>query len=229
MGIRGKLVLIVLGLALVALVVIGLPYLLVRTIQQTTDQAMAPVNDANQLLKTQISQLMNPTPTILPDPVTIIREVRTLARLETIQFTVEKLITAQTGRGELGFLFGDKLLFVAHGTVIAGVDLGKLSSEDLKVQDGVLTVRLPAAEVFVATLDNENSYVYDRETGLLTRGDANLETAARKAAEQEILSAALKDGILETAQLNAESYLERLFDKLGYPEVVFLPAATPQP
>ncbi len=179
-------------------------------------------------LSTQVSQVLHPTPTILPDPVTVIHSVRSLARLETVQYTVEKVVTAEEGQNQLGFLFGDRLLFVAHGVVIAGVDLEKLQPQDLWVQHGVLYVRLPAPEVFVATLDNQKSYVYDRDTGLLTHGDVQLETAARRTAEQEIRQAALDDGILLTARQNAEAYLARLLRSLGFPEVMFV-EATPVP
>jgi len=191
------------------------------TINRTFSAAISPIQTVNNALSTQVSQLMNPTPTVIPDPITIIREVQSLARLETIQYSVEKVITAEINQGVFGPLFGDRLLFVAHGYVIAGVDLSQLGSEQLRLEDGILFVSLPEAEIFVATLDNENSYVYDRETGILRKSDRDLETAARQIAEQEIERAALEDGILEQAQQNAEVYLERLLNTLGYQEVVF--------
>jgi len=83
-------------------------------------------------------------------------------------------------------------------------------------------VRLPEPEVFIAALDNEKSYVYDRETGLLTKGDVNLEKTAREAAENEILKAAVDDGILDLARQNAENYLGRLLRGLGFGDVVFV-------
>jgi hypothetical protein len=194
-----------------------------------------PVADLSAGISTQVSQILHPTPTILPDPVTIVREVRALARLETIQYTVEKVITAETGQGAFGFLFGDRLLLVAHGVVIAGVDLEQVDPEDLWLDEaGRVFLRLPEAEVFVATLDNELSYVYDRDTGLLTRGDLNLESAARRAAEEEIRHAALEGGILDQARQNAESILYRLLRSLGFPDVIFVdsenpPASSPTP
>ena len=173
-------------------------------------------------ISTEIAHALNPTPTILPDPVTIIRSVRSLARLETIQYSVEKIITAEVGQGVFGFLVGDRLLFVAHGDVIAGIDLEKLAPEDLWVIDRILYVDLPTAEIFVATLDNDLSYVYDRDTGLFTKGNIELETLARQAAEEEILKAAITSGILVQAKINAENYLWRLFNTLGYPEIIFV-------
>ena len=73
----------------------------------------------------------------------------------------------------------------------------------------------------IHTLDNQKSYVYDRETGLLTRGDVNLETTARKAAESEILKAALEDGILNQAAENGKVFMERFLDELGFDKVIF--------
>jgi hypothetical protein len=207
------------------LVVLGLGvYGVVSAIQQSArqaQQAIKPVNDLTSNVATQVAQLLHPTPTILPDPVTIIQGVRSLARLETIQYSVEKVITAETNQGPFGFLFGDRLILVAHGIVIAGVDLEKLTPEDMQLRNGALYVRLPDSEIFLTTLDNDKSYVYNRDTGLLTHGNINLESDARRAAEDEIEKAALEDGILEQAQRNAENYLYRLLRDLGYPEVIF--------
>ena len=52
-----------------------------------TEQALAPITDTTHNLQTQAAKIFNPTPTILPDPVTIINEVRSIARLETIQYS----------------------------------------------------------------------------------------------------------------------------------------------
>ena len=200
-------------------------YFVVQSVQESASQAqqaLQPLSDANRAMQTQVSELMNPTPTIIPDPVTIIHDVRALARLETIQYSIEKVITAEIGQGTFDFLFGDRLIFVAHGVVIAGIDMEKLGPENLQFENGALYVTLPQAEVFIATLDNEKSYVYDRDTGALTHGDTNLETTARQAAEQEIYKAAMEDGILDLAQQNAETYLEKFFGALGYDNVIFL-------
>src|SRR5512143_1874040 len=191
-----------LSLLIIGVMVVG-AYFIVQTIRQSAQAATAPfqqVNQANQALQTQMSNLLHPTPTIIPDPVTYINEVRALARLETIQYSIEKVITGETGGGTFKSLFGDKILFVGHGTVIAGIDMEKLKPEDMHYENGVLTVRLPPAEIFIATLDNEKSYVYQRDTGILAKPDMNLETLVRHNAEEEIRKGALEDGILQQAQ-----------------------------
>lgn len=211
--------------ALTALAVV----LIVRQSVQQAQQVVQPVADLSNAVGTQMAQVLKPTPTVVVDPVTIVRQVRSLSRLETIQYTVEKVITAESRQGSFGFLFGDRLLLVAHGEVIAGVDLAKLSPSDLRVIDNVLYVNLPEPEVFIATLDNDKSYVYDRETGFLTRRDVNLETSARQAAEKAIEESAIEDGILNLARENAENYLHRFLIDIGkYDEVIFV-NGTPRP
>lgn len=197
-------------------IVILFGVLVLQEVRRVTE----PVTALGDQINTQFDRLFNPTPTIKPDPISIVHEVRALARLETIQYAIEKVITAETGQEFLGFLFGDRLLLVAHGTVISGVDLDKIGVDDLEVdEEGRIHLTLPPAEIFATVLDNEKSYIYDRDVGLLRRGDVQLESAARLAAEREIERTALEDGILEQAQLNAEAYLYRLLRSLGFPDV----------
>jgi len=191
-------------------------------IRNVASSALDPIRQADMDLRTQVASVLNPTPTILPDPVTIIQQVRPIARLETIQYSIQKVITAESRQDVLKELFGDRLLFVAHGVVIAGVDLSTFGENDVDIQDGILTITIPPAEIFVATLDNEKSYVYDRDTGLLRKSDPNLETLARQAAEAEILSGAIEDGILDQANINAQMFLSRLLNHIGFKDVIVI-------
>jgi hypothetical protein len=195
---------------------------LVWLIQASVQRSISPVQELTGDLSTQVSSVLNPTPTILPSPITIIHDIRSLARLETIQFSLEKVITAESDFGSLDFLFGDKLIFIAHGNVIAGVDLGKLGLDNMELREGTLYVELPEPEIFVIDIDNEKSYIFDRDRGILTKGDINLETNARRVAEQELEKAAYEGGILDLARQNAEIYIGKLFNSLGYPEVIFV-------
>lgn len=213
--------LILLGVALIA------GWLLISAVQNALRPPAIPSLGG---VATQAQQLLNPTPVAYPSAATVILQVRALARLESVQYTIEKVVTAQSGQGgALEPLLGDKLLFVAHGRVLAGVDLGKLGPNDVRVDEtGAVTVILPAAEVFETVLDNDKSFVYDRTTGLFAKGDPNLETLARQVAEREIRNGALEDGILLRAQTNAESIISSLLYSLKFTQVTIL-RATPLP
>lgn len=215
--------LLVLGLLVVAAIT---GWGIVNAVRDASRQAVAP----SVGVATQVQQLFNPTPTVYPDSITVVRQIQSLARLETAQYTLEKVIRAEVGQGALGPLFGDRLLFVAHGDVIAGVDLSQLQPSDVIVapDTGRVTIILPAAEVFVVAISNDKSYVYDRQTGLLTKGDVNLETLARQAAEDEIRKGAVEDGILTLAQTNAGNFIQKFLWTLRFRDVTIV-QATPRP
>ena len=170
------------------------------------------------------------TPTIYPSSLTVIEGVQSLSRLETASYHIEKVITAESGQGPLGFLFGDKLLLIAYGEVIAGVDLSEIGPADIMTgEGGVVYMRPPSPEVFVNTLDNHRTYVYDRRTGAAGMNQ-QLETAARQEAERLILQAALEDGLLDTAEQNARNVLKSFVLGLGFEHVIFvkeMPTPTP--
>jgi len=218
---------------LMSILILGLlaagVYFIVKTVRESAaaaaNAATAPfqqVNKANQALQTQVAQMINPTPTIIVDPVMYINEVRTLARLETLQYSVEQVVTCEVNQnGPLSVFLGDKVLFVGHGIVIAGIDMEKIQPSDMRLGGDTLYVKLPPAELFVTTLDNNKSYVYDRETGPFAGTDVNLETSCRQAAEDKIRQSVLEDGILTQAQTNAENYLYKFFSTLGYKSIQF--------
>jgi hypothetical protein len=193
--------------------------------------AAQPITNPLGTAATQVAIILPATPTPLPSGEAVVVQIRSLARLESSEFVIEKVIIKEQGQGALGMFFGDRLIFVAHGNVIAGVDLGKMQVSDVQVlPNGTAFVTLPAAQVLVTSIDNQKSYVVDRETGLLTRGNINLETDARREAQLEIEQAALEAGILDQAQLSAEAYMRQLLGALGYTNVTFVQGTrVPQP
>lgn len=152
---------------------------------------------------------------------TVIKQIRSLNRLETSSFTIEKIIDVGTTGGTFKqFLYGDRILLIAHGTVIGGFDLSKVQESDINVTDKTLNLKLPAPEILVAKLDNDQTRVYDRKQGLLTKGDNDLESKARSEAEKVIKDAACKGGILNEASKNARNQLTTLFKSLGFTTVI---------
>lgn len=150
----------------------------------------------------------------------VVKEMQSLNRLETAQFTIEKIIDAGTsGNAIQNLLFGDQLLFIAHGEVVAGFDLSKLNSANARVSGDSITLELPEPEILFVRLDSEASRVYDRRQGLLTKGDKDLESAARLEAEQTIKQAACESGILTQATENGRKQLTAILRSFGFTTV----------
>jgi hypothetical protein len=150
----------------------------------------------------------------------VVDRIRQLSRLETVVFSLDKIVEGERQSPFLpNFLGGDKLLMIAHGEVTAGVDLGQLKPGDVAVHGDSVEVRLPAAEVLSTRIDNAQTRVYSRTTGLLVSADPNLESQARQAAEEQIGKAAVGDGILDKARQNARTSVTALLSGLGFKRV----------
>ena len=184
-----------------------------------------------------------PTPTVTPTPtpwpILVVERIQNMGRLETVKYTVEHVVEKeQEGRRilfvELG---GYRLLVVAYGEVVAGVDLTQVGPEDVKVEGSKVTVVLPSAEILSHKVDHDRTRIYKVEQDFLgellgkNEVDKDLLLALLAQAEKEIVAGAMEDGILQQAETSAQVMLTQFLRALGFTdvEVTFAPAATPAP
>lgn len=163
------------------------------------------------------------------DIATLVTQVRELNRLETASMRVMHVGTiTQTYKMVPNALGGDEITFLATGDVIAGIDLGQLRPQDVwRSPDGTINMRLPASQILVSRVDNEQSRVLTRKTGVLRRADIDLETRARQHAEENIRAEALKRGILKTASDSGEKKMAELLRTLGVMRIRFVQSRVP--
>lgn len=226
---RSRAKLVLLGLTVLLLVMLTFLVFsiasLINTVNEGASSAIEPIGDRVRSL------LVPATPVNLPNPQTVVRQINDLSRLETASYEMEKVVTADSEQsGIMGILLGESMIFIAYGKVYAGVDFSKMTAADLVVVDpDTVMVHLPPAEIFtdIPVLDNERSFVADRDTGLLTRADPELETRVRQAAEASIREAAQSSDILNRANTNAQTYMRNFLSGLGFTEITFTPDTPP--
>lgn len=167
------------------------------------------------------SWLQRTTHTDLSQP-TVVDRIQKLQRLETVVYTMDKIVTGEKESTILPhFLAGDRLLLMVHGEVIAGIDFQMLKPGDVQVSGKKVRVRVPQAQLLVTRLDSSKTRVYSRQTGLLVPTDPDLESQVRDDAERELRRSALADGILQKAQENSRSTITSLMQSMGFEEVQF--------
>jgi hypothetical protein len=215
------LLMVLIGTIILA-VIVGPPLIGVLAAAKAAENITEPVGEF-------VRQLMaEATPVILPNPVVIIEEINDLARLETTSYSFQDIIQIERNKDAFWGVFGESLLFVAYGDVIAGVDLAKLGPDDLQVTGPEsVVVHLPEAEIFVTDLDNDRSYVADRDVGIFTGANVELETTVRREAEARMLEAAHENDILATAQAEAENVIFSFLENLGFTQVTFVDYTPP--
>jgi Protein of unknown function (DUF4230) len=151
---------------------------------------------------------------------TVVRQIQQLQRLETVSYTMDKIISGEHSNAYLPkFLAGDRLLLVVHGEVVGGINLTSVQPGDVLIEGQKVMIHLPAAEIFSTRIDNAKTKVYSRDTGLFSSSDPNLESEVREEAERQLQQDALQDGILKIATDNAQSTISSMLKGFGFHEV----------
>jgi hypothetical protein len=133
-------------------------------------------------------------------------------------------------------ILGERVLFVAVGSVDAGVDFAALDEDSVQVSSDrrSATINVPAVHFFDPVLDLDRSRVYDRDQGLfnelggLFTDEPNYQRELYRLAEDKIGAAARQgSGIGARAEENTREMLESLLGSLGFTTVTvrFEPAA----
>ncbi|HXE42733.1 MAG TPA: DUF4230 domain-containing protein [Candidatus Baltobacteraceae bacterium] len=148
---------------------------------------------------------------------TVVQQVQTLADLVTVKYVLEKVVILEDAKwyGE------NRVLLLAHGVVKAGIDLKKISADDVTISDKKISIKLPQPQITDAYLDDAQSQVIDHTTGLLRAFDKDLEQTARSNAVDDIRRAARANGIISDAEERARMQLKLLFLQTGFTEVEF--------
>lgn len=124
------------------------------------------------------------------------------------------------------FIAGERSLFVAAGTVDAYVDLSGLGDGDLTVSDDGTSVEvsLPAAELDEPNLDQDRTYLFSQERGVINRlGDLispQDQQELYQLAEGKLATAAAESQLTQQAETNTRTMLVGLFESLDM-EVTF--------
>jgi hypothetical protein len=151
---------------------------------------------------------------------TLLRQVQTVSELVTVKYVIEKVIILEDVKWVPG-LGESRVLLLAHGVVKAGIDFQKMRPEDIQVNGKAVTIKLPPAQITEAYLDERQTRVIERTTGLLRTFDKDLEQNARVHALSDIRRAARSGDILKEADTRARTQLANLLKQLGFESVQF--------
>lgn len=157
----------------------------------------------------------------------VLTQIRQINRLESTAFYIDTIIHTEK-KGDWRKLWQDAQsgLFIVRGKVLAGLDLDKLTVDNVNIIDDKVIISLPPVEIL--SVDLEEIEVYDIHTGVwnLLPADQSVWKTVQAQARQQVLESACKADILQHANLQAQSQLENLF-ALVQTRVSVYPAAVP--
>jgi len=146
-----------------------------------------------------------------------VQQVQTLSDLVTVKYVMEKVVILEDAKW-----YGEsRVLLLAHGIVKAGIDLKRITADDVTISGKSISIKLPPPQVTDAYLDDKQTQVIDHETGMLRVFDKDLEQTARENAVDDIQRAARNAGILKDADERARLELELFLREAGFEQVAF--------
>lgn len=154
-----------------------------------------------------------------------VNEIKEVSKLATVEYLGEVRVKFDESititKYELN-VPGTKKRYLAfgQGRVVAGIDAEKIT--DFSNHQGVITLRLPAAEILYREINQDSWEVWDEANGIFTKISANDIHAAEFEAIDGMVARAIEHGILEAAQVKAQRSIETLLVASGASKVVFL-------
>src|SRR5450759_2345875 len=131
----------------------------------------------------------------------VLSQVQALSDLVTVKYVTEQVVQLEDGN----ILSKDRIVLIAHGVIKAGIDLNKVTPEDLQVSGKTISIHLPPPQVVDKYLDEKLTEVSLRETGWFVFHRKDLETEARQRALAGLVTAARTGGIAREAELQAKT------------------------
>ncbi|GAB4542251.1 MAG: hypothetical protein Tsb0014_34830 [Pleurocapsa sp.] len=144
----------------------------------------------------------------------IIKQVQGIEELTTTIYTMETIVPTSADRKWGDFSVATtRLLYIGRGEVRAGIDLSKLTEQDIKIKNNIIQINLPSPQILDSKIDVSSSRVYDYDRGFLNLGPdvaPQLQILAQRKSLEQILDNACRDGILDTANQKAQESIVQL-------------------
>ena len=153
----------------------------------------------------------------------LLTQIRGVSELTTAVFMMEAVVPTSADRklGEV-VVATTKLLYIAQGEVRAGIDLSRLTPENITVENDGIEIKLPPPEILDRKIDVDRSQVYDYDRGFLGLGPdvaPQLQTLAQQETLAKIVTNACARGILKEANERSKIALTQLLTTAGYQKI----------
>ncbi len=165
-----------------------------------------------------IREIFDPSPPKIEGVALVLRSVEQMGEFSTVKYNFSNIVLA--GRDAPGwvpdFLVQDELTLVVVGQIEAGFDLqAALQNENFIQQDGTtITINLPHPRLLRCYINEDETYVVERDTGMFASQISNLDSVARDFAIEQFRDEALENGIMDEASNYAIDFFQTLIASL---------------
>lgn len=145
----------------------------------------------------------------------VVRNVEQIGNLEVVKYNVRDVIQYQKIRQ---WLPNARTALMIAGEVSVGVDLSKVSGEDIRVEGDTVYLLLPQPNILHVKIDHSASRIYNMDFGLWE--SEKIADEAYREAERYLEEEAVKLNYRQEAQKNANTLLTPILEAMGFKHVV---------
>lgn len=154
-----------------------------------------------------------------PDQRQEVLALRQMGNLATTEYGVTKIVKASDN--QTWYKLGDrKILISCQANIKAGIDLTKLTENDVVIEGKNITVYLPPPQMLSLSIPPEKIKVEYKEVSILRDDFDNTERdALLTQAENQIRNSVKELGVMETTEKNTTLFVTNFLKKLGFESV----------
>jgi len=177
----------------------------------------------------------------LLDTPTVVKEIKKISELTTATYVEDIVLNDTLFRERLEKHVGisniwksddqiatdtivDKIIFVQIATshIRAGFNLNKLNDNNIKVQDSILYLTMPKAEILDVIMNpSDIKPYYDEKSGDWTEQEIHdFKTQMYNEGLEKVKEHAIESGLIERAEKQGVDKIEKMFKSFGFKEVI---------
>lgn len=154
-----------------------------------------------------------------PDKMQQVLGLQKMSDLATAEYVVTKIIKASDDK--TWYKFGDrKILMTSKASLVAGIDLSKLTEKDVSIDGENISIVLPHASLLYININPEDiKTAYEDVSPWRDNFTSQEKNQLATQAENQIKGSVETLGILVTAETNASIFINNFLQSLGYKNI----------
>jgi Protein of unknown function (DUF4230) len=170
-----------------------------------------------------LQNIFSSKPLTIDNTPIFIKEVKNIAQLMTVMSYDEVVIdSSKTKTITLPALLfpssavqANKLVIIARGKIIAGIDLQELDENKIFIKDDSVSITLPKVKILDA-IANPSDYEIFTEDGTWTPDEVN---AVKVRAREKMITRSIQQGILQKAGIKSKLIMENFLRSAGFKRI----------
>lgn len=146
-----------------------------------------------------------------------VTKIQAIGKMELVKMTIKDVLEYNIKRD---YLPDSRILLVVSGEIAGCIDLTKLETKNIILNDSILQITLPNPEICYYKIDHQKSKIYNATTYYMLDDEAKLTQLVYQKAENYFKSDSLNRIVFKETELNAQKVLKPILESITHKKVI---------